>query len=119
MYREQGTDEAAVRLENIGELVSAVKRYEQEADDATLESFLENVALTTELDYMTDDMKSVTLMTIHGSKGLEFPVVFLAGMDESIFPHFRTFDDDEQMYEERRLCYVAMTRAKDYLCMIV
>jgi len=117
MYREQGTDEAAVRLENIGELVSAVKRYEQEADDATLESFLENVALTTELDYMTDDMKSVTLMTIHGSKGLEFPVVFLAGMDESIFPHFRTFDDDEQMYEERRLCYVAMTRAKDYLCM--
>lgn len=117
MYRTLNTDEAAIRLENIGELISAVKRYEQEAEEKTLQSFLENVALTTELDNMTEDMKSVTLMTIHGSKGLEFPVVFLVGMEESIFPHFRSFDDDEQMYEERRLCYVAMTRAKEYLCM--
>ena len=117
MYRELNTEEAAIRLENIGELVSAVKRYEEESEENTLSSFLENVSLTTELDSMTENMKSVTLMTIHGSKGLEFPVVFLAGMEESIFPHFRSFDDDEQMYEERRLCYVAMTRAKDYLCL--
>ncbi len=117
MYRELNTDEAMMRLENIGELVSAVKRYEQETEDATLSSFLENVSLTTELDSMTEGMNSVTLMTIHGSKGLEFPVVFLAGMEESIFPHFRSFDDPEQMFEERRLCYVAMTRAKDYLCL--
>ncbi|MEX1376909.1 MAG: UvrD-helicase domain-containing protein [Eubacteriales bacterium] len=117
MYRELKTDDAVTRLENIGEIISAVKRYEQEAEDATLSSFLENVALTTELDSMTENMHSVTLMTIHGSKGLEFPVVFLAGMEESIFPHFRSFDDEDQMEEERRLCYVAMTRAKEYLCM--
>ena len=117
MYRELKTDDAAIRLENIGEIISAVKRYEQETEEATLSSFLENVALTTELDSMTDDMKSITLMTIHGSKGLEFPVVFLAGMEESIFPHFRSFDDEEQMQEERRLCYVAMTRAEEYLCL--
>ena len=116
MYRQLNTEEAAIRLENIGELVSAVKRYEQETEETTLSNFLENVSLTTELDSMTEDMKSVTLMTIHGSKGLEFPVVFLVGMEESIFPHFRSFDDDEQMYEERRLCYVAMTRAEEYLC---
>ncbi len=117
MYKELNTDEALMRLENVGELVSAVKRYEQETEDATLSSFLENVALTTELDSMTEGLNSVTLMTIHGSKGLEFPVVFLAGMEESIFPHFRSFDDPEQMFEERRLCYVAITRAKEYLCL--
>ena len=117
MYRDQNTDEALIRLENIGELVSAVKRYEQETENATLSSFLENVSLTTELDSMTEGMNSVTLMTIHGSKGLEFPVVFLAGMEESIFPHFRSFDDPEQLFEERRLCYVAMTRAKEFLCL--
>ena len=117
MYKELNTDEALMRLENVGELVSAVKRYEQETEDATLSSFLENVALTTELDSMTEGLNSVTLMTIHGSKGLEFPVVFLAGMEESIFPHFRSFDDPEQMFEERRLCYVAITRAKEFLCL--
>lgn len=117
MYKDSKSDDALIRIANMGELLSAIKRYEQEVDEPSLTDFLENVALTTELDSMDENTQTVTLMTIHGSKGLEFPIVFIAGMEEGLFPHFRSFEDEDQLEEERRLCYVAMTRAKEFLCL--
>jgi len=115
MYEQENTDEAEGRLENMGELLSAVRQYTQENENASIEDFLENVALVSDLDLMEDRGRPVTLMTMHASKGLEFPVVFLCGAEEGLFPHSRAFDNEDDMEEERRLCYVAMTRAMDRL----
>ncbi len=81
--------------------------------------FLEEVALISDVDGLDEKADGVTLMTVHSSKGLEFPVVFMAGMEESVFPHSRALYDQSEMEEERRLCYVGMTRAKEELYMIL
>jgi DNA helicase-2/ATP-dependent DNA helicase PcrA len=100
--------------ENVKELLSVAKAYSEYG----LSSFLEEVALVSDLDSLNNDQNSVTLMTMHAAKGLEFPVVFVPGMEESIFPHSRALYDQSEMEEERRLCYVAMTRAKEELYLI-
>ena len=103
------------RVENLGELESVAQDYESSATEPDLDGFLERVSLVADTDQIPDDEDGqVTLMTLHTAKGLEFPVVFLTGMEEGIFPHARTFDTDE-MPEERRLAYVGITRAQDRL----
>ncbi|HBG46316.1 MAG TPA: ATP-dependent DNA helicase PcrA [Deltaproteobacteria bacterium] len=115
MWQEEATDEAAERTENLFELVSAIKDFETANPGTSLSDFLDQVALISDLDNYEDKADRLTLMTLHSAKGLEFRVVFLAGMEEGIFPHSRSSDDPEQMEEERRLCYVGMTRAKEEL----
>ncbi len=113
-YLNDGTPQADDRQENVKELVSDAK----ERGDIELSTYLEEVALVSDLDTVSDDADAVTLMTMHAAKGLEFPVVFIIGMEESLFPHSRALYDASEMEEERRLCYVAMTRAREelYLC---
>ncbi|MFN2363242.1 MAG: 3'-5' exonuclease, partial [Halarsenatibacteraceae bacterium] len=106
---------AQERLENIGELQSAMREYLQDNDDGSLAGFLEEVALIADIDTMEDKNNFITLMTLHSAKGLEFPVVFLAGLDEGLFPHGNSMDDASEIEEERRLCYVGITRAQDKL----
>ena len=106
---------AQERLENIGELQSAMQEYLQDNDDGSLAGFLEEVALISDIDTMEDKNNFITLMTLHSAKGLEFPVVFLAGLDEGLFPHSNSMDDTSEIEEERRLCYVGITRAQDKL----
>lgn len=113
--RKQGTREADSRVENVLELFSVVEEFERTSEDTSLRSFLEQVALVTDIDSYDDQAPAVTLMTLHSAKGLEFPVVFLVGMEEGIFPHSRSMDSRDELEEERRLCYVGMTRAKDEL----
>lgn len=110
--------EGAVRLENIDELKSILVKHEQENENATLATFLEEVSLYTDLDNVNSDDDSVILMTMHSAKGLEFKSVFVAGMEESIFPSFRSTSSDVELEEERRLAYVALTRAKEKLYLI-
>jgi DNA helicase-2/ATP-dependent DNA helicase PcrA len=107
--------EAQSRLENVQELLSVTTRYDSEAESPTLTGFLEQVSLVSDLDSLVAGQEAVTMMTLHSSKGLEFPVVFLAGMEENIFPHSRSRESDKDLEEERRLCYVGITRAKDQL----
>ncbi len=108
---DDGSLQAGERIENVKELVSVAKEY----DALGLDSFLEEVALLSGLDTLDESVDAVTLMTLHAAKGLEFPVVFMAGMEESIFPHSRALFDAAEMEEERRLCYVGMTRAREEL----
>ncbi|HIV03273.1 MAG TPA: DNA helicase PcrA [Candidatus Aphodoplasma excrementigallinarum] len=107
--------EAQSRMENLDEFMSVVKEYEASAEEPSLSDFLENVSLISDIDNYDEDQPAVTLMTIHSAKGLEFPVVFLAGMEEGLFPGTRSMVDEEEIEEERRLCYVAITRAKENL----
>jgi DNA helicase-2/ATP-dependent DNA helicase PcrA len=109
------TAEAQARLENLGELVNAADEFDRHGDDEGLQAFLEQTALLSDQDSFDDTSGAVVLMTLHASKGLEFPVVFIAGMENGLFPHSRSFDDQAQMEEERRLCYVGMTRAQTWL----
>lgn len=113
-YLEDGSIQAADRIENVKELLSVAATY----NELTLEGFLEEVALISDLDNYSQNSNAVTLMTLHAAKGLEFPVVFMPGMEEGIFPHSRSLFDAEQMEEERRLCYVGMTRAKERLFLL-
>ena len=109
-------EEGETRRENLGQLVSSIKTYaDQNGEDATLSGFLEEVALISDLDSYDDDADSVTMMTIHSAKGLEFPSVFVVGMEDGIFPGDMAKYNEEDMEEERRLCYVAITRAKKEL----
>jgi DNA helicase-2/ATP-dependent DNA helicase PcrA len=115
---QERTIEAETRLENIGELLSKTKQYEKETESPNLTGFLENVSLVADIDSLDASADAVTLMTLHSAKGLEFPVVFLAGMEEGLFPHSRALNDDtkRELEEERRLCYVGITRAETELC---
>ncbi len=108
---EEGTDD----LQNIEELVSNAVTYNQTSDSPSLAGFLEEVALIADIDNYDKDAAAVTLMTIHSAKGLEFPVVFLPGMEENIFPGSQSMSDEKELEEERRLAYVAVTRAKELL----
>ena len=114
-YERDQSDEGKDRLENIQEFLGAVSEYESGAENPSLEDYLENVALVSDLDNAEFGPNAVTLMTIHSAKGLEFPIVFIAGMEEGVFPSGRSIQDPEKLEEERRLCYVAITRARQQL----
>ena len=111
--RAEGTEEAEARIENIDELITKVVTYEEENEEPTLSGFLEEVALVADIDSVDGDDNQVLLMTLHSAKGLEFPYVYLAGMEDGIFPSYMTItaDDPTEIEEERRLCYVGITRA--------
>ncbi|MBD2463980.1 DNA helicase PcrA [Oscillatoria sp. FACHB-1407] len=113
--KQQGTDEADERLKNVQELYNAVIQFEEENEDATLLTFLANASLSSDLDDLQQDQHKVSLMTLHSSKGLEFPVVFLVGLEQGLFPNFRSLEDPAAIEEERRLCYVGITRAQERL----
>lgn len=113
--QNQGTDESLDRLQNVQELYNAVLQFEEESDDVTLGNFLASTALTSELDNLKEGQTAVSLLTLHASKGLEFPVVFLVGLEQGLFPNFRSLDDPDSLEEERRLCYVGITRAQELL----
>ena len=111
----QGTPESEADIENLQELVNVAGEFEPEEFDNALGEFLQQIALVSDLDAMDDITNNVTLMTLHSAKGLEYPVIFLAGCDEGIFPHQRTFNIPSEMEEERRLMYVGVTRAEEKL----
>ena len=113
--QNQGTDESADRLQNVQELYNAVLQFEEESDEITLSAFLASTALTSDLDNLKEGQTAVSLLTLHASKGLEFPVVFLVGLEQGLFPNFRSLDDPKALEEERRLCYVGITRAQELL----
>lgn len=113
--KAEKTIEAETRLENLDEFLSVTQEFEKRYPGEGLLTFLSEVALVADVDSMTEDADSITLMTLHSAKGLEFPVVFLAGLEEGIFPHSRALDDPDEMEEERRLCYVGITRAEEKL----
>lgn len=118
MLKNEKTIEAESRLENIDEFLSVTKAFEEQSDDKSLVAFLTDLALIADIDKLDqeDESKgSIVLMTLHSAKGLEFPVVFIIGMEENIFPHSRSLQDEDEMEEERRLAYVGITRAKQRL----
>ncbi|MBK1986632.1 DNA helicase PcrA [Sphaerospermopsis aphanizomenoides BCCUSP55] len=118
--QEQGTDEADNRISNVNELYNAISQFqeENEGDDISLQAFLQSAALSSDLDNLKEGKTTVSLMTLHASKGLEFPVVFLVGLEQGLFPGYRSLQDPASLEEERRLCYVGITRAQErlYLC---
>lgn len=114
-YQKEGTLEAEVRLENLEEFKSVAKVFEDETGIISLEDFLLNISLVSDNTEIKDTNNAVSLMTIHAAKGLEFPIVFLVGMEEGLFPHSNCLDSPEEIEEERRLCYVAITRCKNEL----
>ena len=113
-YLKEDSEEARTRVENIREFVGAVREYEKKTENATLEGFLENVALVTDLDNMPEEQQAVTLMTMHSAKGLEFDTVFLVGMEQGLFPSNMAMNEG-RVEEERRLMYVGITRARKQL----
>jgi DNA helicase-2/ATP-dependent DNA helicase PcrA len=110
--KQQATVEALTRTENIRELVASGFEFEESREGATLGTFLEEIALVMDIDLWDDRKDAVSLMTLHNAKGLEFPVVFIAGVEEGLLPHHTSFEDDEEIEEERRLFYVGLTRAR-------
>ena len=126
----EGSLESLSRVENLKELLTVAEEFEATGPDrhrrrATsgrqadglrrLEMFLESISLVSDVDALEDESRLVTLMTLHNAKGLEFPVIFIAGMEEGVFPHMRSLGDPTQLEEERRLCYVGVTRAMERL----
>ncbi|OPZ73846.1 MAG: ATP-dependent DNA helicase PcrA [Firmicutes bacterium ADurb.Bin456] len=118
-YRQEllneNTVESRTRLENLDEFISSTVEFDRRDEEKGLGSFLENVALVADVDRFDGEADQVVLMTLHSAKGLEFPVVFLVGMEESVFPHARSLLDPGELEEERRLCYVGVTRAREKL----
>lgn len=119
MLKNEKTIEAESRLENIEEFLSVTKAFEENSDDKSLVAFLTDLALVSDIDKLDEDedmsQGNIILMTMHAAKGLEFPVVFIIGMEENIFPHARSIGDGDEMEEERRLAYVGITRAEERL----
>jgi len=111
----EGTDEAEDRRRNLNELVNAALQYQEENEEGSLEDFLSGAALASDADSKDTEQNRVTLMTLHASKGLEFPVVYLVGLEQGLFPSYRSLEDPAALEEERRLCYVGITRAKERL----
>lgn len=114
-YRKEDTDEARDRIGNIDEFRNSLREYAENEENATLEGYLENVSLVTDLDRETDNRGFVTMMTLHSAKGLEFDNVFIPGMEENIFPSMRSLAEEDRLEEERRLMYVGITRARKRL----
>jgi len=117
MLVEEGTSESQSRLENIAELISVASKYDGLEPGVSTTVFLEEMALISDIDQLPDSQNSITLMTLHAAKGLEFPHVFMVGLEDGIFPHSRSLIDPEQLEEERRLMYVGVTRAEKSLCL--
>ena len=111
----ENTAQAEARIENIEEFLTVAMEFEKEEAENSLAGFLEGITLTSDIDGMEENEESVTLMTLHSAKGLEFPVVFLVGMEEGLFPSYRSIGEERELQEERRLAYVGITRAKQYL----
>ncbi len=111
----KGTEEADNRLANIAELYNAVLQFQEDNEDTSLTGFLSNASLASDLDNLQEEQDKVSLMTLHSAKGLEFPVVFLVGLEQGICPHVRSLNDPLALEEERRLCYVGITRAQEQL----
>ena len=111
----ENTIEAENRIENLDEFLTVAVEFEEQEADQNLNNFLEGITLTSDIDGMDEEQETVTLMTLHSAKGLEFPVVFLVGMEEGIFPGYKSIGEPKELEEERRLCYVGITRAKEYL----
>lgn len=114
----EGDVEAMGRLENCQEFLTVAQEFEKNSSDNALETFLFHISLLSDLDTLKEGVESVTLMTLHSAKGLEFPVVFMIGLEEGIFPHSRSLLEEADIEEERRLCYVGITRAREKLFMI-
>jgi DNA helicase II / ATP-dependent DNA helicase PcrA len=115
-FKQQGTDEAMDRLQNVQELYNAVLQFEESNEESNLSLFLANASLASDLDNLQEQQQAkVSLMTLHSSKGLEFPVVFLVGLEQGLFPNYRSLEDPKALEEERRLCYVGITRARERL----
>jgi DNA helicase-2/ATP-dependent DNA helicase PcrA len=117
-WLRDGTEEGEDRWENLQELSSVAAHYDDFPPELRLTAFLEEVALVSDQDELAEQDERVTLLTVHTAKGLEFPVVFLVGLEENVFPHSRSMEDPDQMEEERRLMYVGVTRAKDRLYLV-
>ncbi|WP_107671130.1 DNA helicase PcrA [Cyanothece sp. BG0011] len=113
--KQKGTEEADNRLDNIYELYSAIAQYQEEYEDKTLQGYLTNASLASDLDNLDEGQEKVSLMTLHSAKGLEFPIVFLVGLEQGTLPHIRSLNDPLDLEEERRLCYVGITRAQEQL----
>ena len=117
MLKEGKVENAQNRLENLDELVNAAGDFENNEEDGSLEAFLENAALVAGVDSYDENSSKVLLMTLHNAKGLEFNIVFMPGMEENLFPTYRAVNEESEMEEERRLCYVGITRARKKLYM--
>jgi DNA helicase-2/ATP-dependent DNA helicase PcrA len=113
--KQEGTEEADVRRQNVEEVYNAICQYAEENEDDSLAGFLANASLASDLDNLGEGESAVSLMTLHSAKGLEFPIVFVVGMEEGLFPNYRSLNDPKALEEERRLCYVGITRAKEQL----
>ena len=111
----ENTIEAETRIQNIDEFLTVAIEFEEESAENSLAEFLESITLSSDIDEMQDEDNSVTLMTLHSAKGLEFPVIFLVGMEEGIFPGYKSIGEPKELEEERRLFYVGITRAKQFL----
>ena len=113
--RKENTPEAQARVENLQEFLSVTHDYDKYSEEKTLNGFLAQISLVTDLDSFAEEADRVVLMTLHTAKGLEFPVVFLTGLEDGIFPHSRSLLEEQEIEEERRICYVGMTRAREEL----
>ncbi len=116
MLNAEPSKESEMRFENLMEFIGVAMEFEKESADNSLQDFLESIALVSDVDKLDESAEAVTLMTMHSAKGLEFNVVFLVGMEEGLFPSKKSIEEDEKCEEERRLCYVGITRAKKKLC---
>ena len=117
-YLRDGTEEGEDRWSNVMELFTVAREYAALSPDEALATFLEEVSLVSDVDNLDESADAPTLLTLHSAKGLEFPVVFIIGLEDGLLPHSRSFDDVEQMEEERRLCYVGITRAKERVYLV-
>ncbi len=115
MWEKEKTDDAESRIENLHELGSAIRNFEDAGDGRGLPEFLDQVALISDVDGYEDKHNRITMMTLHSAKGLEFPIILMVGMEEGLFPHARSLENPDALEEERRLCYVGMTRAMERL----
>lgn len=113
--QDEKTIEAENRIENLNEFLTVAMEFEEQFAENTLSEFLEGITLSSDIDNLEEEEEAVTLMTLHSAKGLEFPVVFLVGMEEGIFPGYKSISEPQELEEERRLCYVGITRAKENL----
>ncbi|HWA84379.1 MAG TPA: UvrD-helicase domain-containing protein [Fimbriimonadaceae bacterium] len=118
MLKAENSEESLGRLENLQELLNVTAEYDATSESPSLGGFLESVSLVSDVDSFDEGGQAVTLMTLHSAKGLEFPVVYLVGLEEGVFPHSRSLTSDTELEEERRLCYVGMTRAREELHLV-